>query len=168
MPTVLRLVTVVDLDDDIVVPPEVRDAPMIDGPPPEGFEPAAIPIIRREPQPYDPRHMSFSALHLAVLDDGRRLTLLDDRGWGGSGPPDVWQRTTVEEIEDEARMVVGPDEPYYDDETAESMAVEHWDGLADTLRRYGIQIDGAQLRLLPHDVELTDRVRERLQGQSRT
>ncbi len=54
--------------------------------------------------------MSVSALHLAVLDDGRWLTLLDDRGWGVSGPSDIWRRTSVEEIETAARMVVGPGE----------------------------------------------------------
>lgn len=78
MATVTRLVTVVDLDDR-VFPPEVRDAPVIDGPAPPGFEPAAAPFTRGEPDD-DPGEMSFSALHVAVLDDGRRVTLLDDRG----------------------------------------------------------------------------------------
>ncbi len=33
----------------------------------------------------DARGISVSALHHAVLDDGRRIVLLDDRGWGGRG-----------------------------------------------------------------------------------
>lgn len=67
--------TVVDLDDQIL-PSEVRDAPVVEGPAPHGFGPAAIPLLDGEPV-YDPSEMSFSALHLAVLEDGRRLTLLD-------------------------------------------------------------------------------------------
>lgn len=84
MAAVTRLVTVVDIDDRIV-PGEVLDAPVVDGPAPDGFEPAAVPISCREGVD-DPHEMSLSASHLAVLDDGRRLTLLDDRGWGVHGP----------------------------------------------------------------------------------
>lgn len=82
-----RLVTVVDLIDSIV-PPEFRDAPVIDGPPPDGFAPAAMGIIHAEPD-FDAGEMSFSALHLVVLDDDRRLALLDDRGRGMSSPPNL-------------------------------------------------------------------------------
>jgi hypothetical protein len=44
--------------------------------------------------------------------DGRRVLLLDDRGWSASGPPGIWAVTSVEEIVDMARTVVGPDEPF--------------------------------------------------------
>lgn len=161
MADVTRLVTIVDLDDRIYSP-EVRGAPLIDGPPPEGFVPAAAPFRRDEPV-YDPSEMSFSALHLAALDDGRQVTLLDDRGWGEHGPPDLWQQTTVEEIADTARTVVGPDEPY-DDHSQADMAAEHWAGLAETLRDHGVIIDPKELSLLPHDVEIIQRVKERLTG----
>lgn len=159
MAVVTALVTVVDLDDTIV-PDEVRDAPVIDDPLPDGFEPTAIPIAHGEPV-YDPSRMSFSALHLAVLDDGRRLTLLDDRGWGLSGPPDLWQKTTVEEIAEDARSVVGPDEAY-GNHSQTDMDAEHWADLADTLREQGVLIDAEELARLPHDVQLSQRVRDRL------
>ena len=159
MAAAIRLVTVVDLDDRIV-PAEIRDAPVIDGPAPQGAEPAAIPLVHGEPV-YDPSEMSFAALHLAVLDDGRRLTLLDDRGWGVSGPPDLWQETTVEEIAEDARTVVGPDEAY-DDHSQTDMAAAHWTSLADTLRQHGVLVNPEELSRLPHDVELTERVRDRL------
>lgn len=159
MATVTRLLTVVDLDDSIV-PAEVRDAPVIDSPPPGGFGPAAIPIAHGEPV-YDTSEMSFSALHLTVLDDGRRLTLLDDRGWSVHGAPDLWQQTTVQDIADVARTVVGPDEAF-GDHSQEDMAAEHWAGLADTLRQHGVLVDPEELSRLPHDVELTKRVRDRL------
>lgn len=159
MSAVIRLVTVVDLDDRIV-PAEIRDAPVIDDPERQGFEPTAIPLVHGEPV-YDPREMSFSALHLAVLDDGRRLTLLDDRGWSVSGPPDLWQETTVEEIVEDARTVVGPDEAH-GDHSQTDMAANHWGGLASTLRQHDVLVDPKQLSRLPHDVELTERVRDRL------
>lgn len=159
MATVSRLVTVVDLDD-VMTPPEVRDAPIIDGPAPEGFVPAAAPLTRGEPE-NNPHEMSFAALLVAVLDDGRRLTLLDDRGWSEWGPGDLWQRTTAEEIAETARTVVGPDEAY-EDHSAADMAAEHWASLADELRRHTVTITGPDLSRLPHDVELTERVRARL------
>ena len=55
--------------------------------------------------------MSVSARHEAVLENGCRVLLLDDRGWSASGPPDIWARTSIEDIVDTALMVVGPDEP---------------------------------------------------------
>jgi hypothetical protein len=91
MAAVARLVTLVDVNDDVA----------------------------------DARHMSVSARHEAVLVNGRRLLLLDDRGWNSSlkrfemdevpdgdslreGVPDIWAVTSVEDIEEEARVVVGP------------------------------------------------------------
>ena len=74
----------------------------------------------------DARQLSVSARHEAELPDGRRVLLLDDRGWtssrhtafqaGGAESTreqqlDTWATTSVEEIEQTARMVVGPDEP---------------------------------------------------------
>ena len=60
----------------------------------------------------DLRRISVSALHEAELADGRRLLLLDDRGWSESGPLDIWATTSVEDIVFTARTVVGPDEPF--------------------------------------------------------
>ena len=63
--------------------------------------------------------MSVSARHEAVLADGRRIVLLDDRGWSGgvrvaeggtvTALRGVWAYETVEEIQRTARFVVGPD-----------------------------------------------------------
>ena len=56
--------------------------------------------------------MSVSARHEAVLVNGR-CVLLDDRGWSLSGGTfDIWAVTSVEDIVDTARVVVGPDEPF--------------------------------------------------------
>lgn len=110
---------------------------------------------------FDPREMSVSARLDAVLADGRRMVLLDDRGWGGSGPPDVWATTSVEEFVFTARMVVGPDEPP-PGRTHEEEAALHWAHLAGTLRQQGVGVEGPALAQLPHDVVLSDRLVARL------
>ncbi|MEQ4210234.1 hypothetical protein [Actinopolymorpha sp. B9G3] len=156
MAAVTRLVTVVDIDDR---PARAVDAPTVDDPAPDRVEPGLAPVTG--PYVDDPRQMSLSALHLAVLDDGRRLTLLDDRGWGVSGPPDVWRQTSDEQIKAEARTVVGPDEPY-GNRTQTDMAADRWAYLAGILRHQGVLVDAQTLRRLPHDVELSARLRTRI------
>lgn len=159
MAAVTRLMTIVDIDDRAVTT-EVVDVVVVDGPAPEGAEPG---VVQAGPRRYveDPREMSLSALHLAVLDDGTRVTLLDDRGWGVLVPPDIWRRSSVEEIEATARMVVGPDEPYSGRSQAD-MEADHWASLAAILRRRGVLVDAEELGRLPHHVELSDRLRTRL------
>jgi hypothetical protein len=67
----------------------------------------------------DAGRISVSARHEAVLEDGRRLLPLGDRGWSetirGAGAhkvSDIWAVTTEQEIAETARAVVGPDEPF--------------------------------------------------------
>jgi hypothetical protein len=116
----------------------------------------------------DPREMSVTALHQAVLDDGRRVTLLDDRGWAATlhGPgvdeeTDAWRLASEREVAATARAVVGPDEPF-DDRTQADMERDHWQWLADTLASDGVAVDADELRRLPHDVVLSERLRARL------
>lgn len=109
----------------------------------------------------DPRRMSVSARHEAVLGDGRHVLLLDDRGWGVSGPPDIWAVTSVEDVVDTARVVVGPDEPF-GGRSHEDMQADHWASLAGVLRRQGVPADAVELRRLPHDVVLSERLLARL------
>ena len=116
----------------------------------------------------DPRRISVSARHEAVLDDGSRLLLLDDRGWTqelrGAGADDVdelWAITTERDIVETARMVVGPDEPF-GGRTQEVMETSHWNALAEMLRAQGVVVDVGELRRLPHEVELSDRLRARV------
>jgi len=122
----------------------------------------------------DALHMSVSVRHEALLVDGRRLRLLDDRGWSsslnrfcqddvpddGSWPddaPDIWAMTSVEDIEETARVVVGPDEPF-DGRSQEDMAADHWASLAQVLRRQGVVVGAPELKRLPHDVVLSERL----------
>jgi hypothetical protein len=103
---------------------------------------------------------SVSARLEAELSNGRRVLLLDDRGWSGSGNI---EDGGLEQIETTARAVVGPDEPP-DGESYAHMEASHWATLAETLRRAGVDVDGSALRQLPHDVVLSDRLLARVGG----
>jgi hypothetical protein len=121
----------------------------------------------------DAHQMSVSARHEAELLDGRRVLLLDDRGWSSrlltassagvlpEEQPDIWTTTSIEEIEETARTVVGPDEPPegFSPEDAETA---HWTYLSDVLRRHGVVVEPLDLKGLPHDVALSERLLARL------
>jgi hypothetical protein len=124
----------------------------------------------------DTRQTSFSARHEAMLLDGRRVLLLDGRGWSWSSPisfqagdrdsrreqhPDNWAMTSVEDIEQEARTVVGPDEPL-EGSSQEDAEEGHWAYLSDLLRQHGVVVDASDLRRLPHDVVLSERLLARV------
>jgi hypothetical protein len=114
------------------------------------------------------RRISVSARHEAVLEDGRRLLLLDDRGWastlGGAGATevaDIWALTSERDIAEMTRVVVGPDEPF-GGRSQGDMETDHWNALAEKLRADGVVVDAGELRQLPHDVVLSDRLLARL------
>jgi hypothetical protein len=109
----------------------------------------------------DARQMSVSARHEAVLLSGRRVLLLDDRGWSASGLPNIWAVTSIEDIVDTARMVVGPDEPF-GGRSHEDMEADHWAHLTDVLRQQGVIADALALKRLPHDVVLSERLLARV------
>jgi hypothetical protein len=121
----------------------------------------------------DAHQLSVSARHEAELTDGRRVLLLDDRGWTesplivlGEGEvpedqPDSWASTSVEDIEETTRTVVGPDEPF-EGLTQEDAERAHWTYLSDVLRQHGVVVDALDLRSLPHDVVLSERLLARV------
>lgn len=108
----------------------------------------------------DTRHVSVSARHEAELADGSRVLLLNDRGWAST---QSWDATSREEIQETTRMVVGPDEPF-EGLSGEDMAADHWNSLGQILHRQGVVIDAADLRRLPHDVVLSQRLLARIGG----
>jgi hypothetical protein len=112
--------------------------------------------------------ISVSVRHEAVVEDGSRLLLLDDRGWtealrgaGANGIDDLWALTLERDIVESARVVVGPDEPF-GGRSQDDMEADHWNALAENLRAHGVVVDASELRQLPHDVVLSDRLRARL------
>jgi hypothetical protein len=120
----------------------------------------------------DPGGLSLSARHEAVLEDGRRVPLLDDRGCTTSpelgmadrpeadssrqGRPDRSAVWSVEAIEETARVVVGPDEPP-PGRMREDMEADHWACMCRVLRRHAVVVDAVDLKRLPHDVVLGER-----------
>ncbi len=107
------------------------------------------------------RGLHFRVEEFATLSDGRRLVLSTDRGWGGSmsggrGPDDMWAYETVETIERTALNVVLPDD-------AEETGEDHpWEWLAERIRALGVETTPEELKRLPYDVELSQRLRARL------
>ena len=96
--------------------------------------------------------------HEVELKNGRRVLLLDDRGWGGSG---TCAEMSPEDIRETSRMVVGPDTPPVG-RSEEDMEVLHWTSLQGIAQRQGVAVDAAELRRLPHDVVLSERLLARI------
>lgn len=94
--------------------------------------------------------ISVSARHELELDDGRRVLLLDDRGWGST---QRWSEADGDDLRATARTVVGPDEPS-GDLSAQEVATGHWTHLQQVARRHGATVDADELRRLPHEVVL--------------
>ena len=110
-------------------------------------------VYHHPPQPGD---VSISARHELELADGRRVLLLNDRGWGSSG---TWAEQSVSVIEGNARTVVGPDEPPKGRSQEEEAAL-HWAYLQSIAQRQGVAVDADELRQLPHDVVLSRQLLE--------
>ena len=64
----------------------------------------------------------------------------------------------MDDVVETSRVVVGPDEPFRGRSRAE-MEAGHWNTLARTLGTHGVEVDAEALAALPHDVELSDRLR---------
>lgn len=98
----------------------------------------------------------------AELADGRRLTLHTERGFSGvtlatsgPGPSDQWRGLTLEELEQDVRSTVLPD----DDDTQD----EHpWGWLVGLLHVHGVEATAEELWRLPYDVVFSERLRARL------
>jgi hypothetical protein len=159
MAAVARLVTLVDIRDDSTEDPRTSAAPY----PSQAVRRTGWAAVDRPPtRNVGVRQMSVSARHEALLVDGRRVLLLDDRGWSSSGNvPDIWAVTSVEDIEETARFVVGPDEPFAG-RSQEDMEAAHWAFLSEVLRRQGVVVDARELKRLPHDVVLSERLLARV------
>jgi hypothetical protein len=109
----------------------------------------------------DSRQVSVSARYVALLADGRRLLLLGDRGWSVSGPDDIWVTTSVEDIVFTTRAVVGPDEPA-PGRSYEQAEADHWAGLARVLAQQGVDAAAEELKRVPHEVVLSERLLARV------
>jgi len=122
----------------------------------------SIEIDEPATTPRDADHeMSLSAVLELELASGRRVTLLDDRGWSSSGPSNIWAYTSLTDLADTARTVVGPDEPH-DGEPDEDAEQGYWAQMAANARAQGVHIDPGDLAALPHDVDISRDIRARV------
>ena len=101
------------------------------------------------------RSQSFSVSEFATLEDGRRVILHEARGftisWRSSGESGSAPET-CEGITRDVLTTVLPD----DDECGED---HPWSWLADLARARGLNVTAEDLRGLPYEVILTDKVR---------
>lgn len=107
------------------------------------------------------RGVSFCVHEFAVLTGGRRVTLHDEQGFSmvvsvnnQSAPGDPWHSLTLEATESDVRTTVLPD----DDDSDE----HPWEWLARCLRAKDFDTTAAELRVLPYDVEFSQRLRARV------
>lgn len=102
------------------------------------------------------RSASFTVHEFAVLADGSRLQLNDDRGFGlsGVGGGDPWAHLTLESLESDVLNTVLPDEDDGEDHP--------WEWLAGRLGELGVAVTAAELQRVPYTVEFSERLRERV------
>jgi hypothetical protein len=100
--------------------------------------------------------VSFRISEFALLDDGRRVTLHDERGFSTrSSSGDTWGHLTLDSVTVGVRTTVLPDV----DDTEE----EHpWEWLAQLLTAHGVDVSPDRLRSVPYVIEYSDRLLARL------
>ena len=161
------------------IAPSVTDMPTT-GAQPSSFHPD-LPVVEEIDGP-KPMARSFSLTEFADLSDGRRVTLRDERGFGGtlhavhwdletgevqdaswhrgskleSLVGDQWRFTTRESITRDVIAALDPD----DDQ-------EWYDWVVERLHTLGIEVDPASVETAPYRVEFGNRVLEELQKRGR-
>jgi hypothetical protein len=105
---------------------------------------------------------SFKVREIALLSDGDEVTLSDDRGWttsatlggtvGGGQEPSIPVAHVVRNVYN----VVLPDNA---EETGEA---HEWERFAQRLREAGVAVTPDELRAVPYQVNLSDRLSARL------
>jgi hypothetical protein len=104
----------------------------------------------------DQQGMHIDVHEFAVLDDGRRLALHQERGFSTSAT-----RMTADHAERSVLTTVLPDD-------AEVTGEDHpWEWLASLIRRHGVPVTPEQLKTVPYVVELGPRLSEVLEPEDR-
>jgi hypothetical protein len=98
--------------------------------------------------------MHIDVHEFAVLDDGRRLTLHQERGFSTSAT-----HLTADQAERSVLTTVLPDD-------AELTGEDHpWAWLASLIRNHGVAVTPEQLKTLPYVVEFGSRLAARLKSE---
>lgn len=95
-----------------------------------------------------------------MLENGRKILLLDDRGWGTN---QQWSVVSEKEIRETALVVVGPDEPF-GGMSQKSTAADHWQYLGLIAQQHGFVVGPLELSLLPDEVRVGPKLRMRFGG----
>ena len=104
----------------------------------------------------DQRGMDINVHEFAVLDDGRRLTLHQDRGFSTSAT-----HLTAVHAERSVLTTVLPDD-------AEVTGEDHpWEWLASLIRDHGVAVTSEQLKEVPYVLEFGPRLSELLNSGGR-
>ncbi len=100
--------------------------------------------------------MDIDVHEFAVLDDGRRLTLHQDRGFSTSAT-----HMTAGHAERSALTTVLPDD-------AEITGEDHpWEWLASLIRNQGVAVTPEQLKAVPYVLEFGPRLAALLESENR-
>jgi len=95
----------------------------------------------------DQSGMDIGVHEFAILDDGRRVTLHQERGFSTSAT-----HTTADEVERDVLTTVLPDD-------AEITGEDHpWEWLASLIREHGVAVTPEQLKAVPYVVEFGPRL----------
>jgi hypothetical protein len=95
----------------------------------------------------DERGMDIDVREFAVLDDGRRLTLHQDRGFSTSG-----LHLAAEQLQSDVLTTVLPDD-------AEVTGEDHpWEWLASLIQDQGVAVTPEQLKAVPYVLEFGPRL----------
>ncbi|WP_052849455.1 hypothetical protein [Streptomyces avicenniae] len=108
----------------------------------------------------DTASQNFLVSEFAMLGDGRRVILHAERGfslrWGpGSGDESILAAANVESLTHNVLNVVLPDDDDYPGD-------HPWEWLAELSQARGIDVSADDLRDLPYEVLLSDRLRDAL------
>ncbi|MEV5691875.1 hypothetical protein [Micromonospora globbae] len=114
----------------------------------------------RPQRPHETDSQSFSVSEFVTLEDGRRVTLHNDRGftigWNSPGHPRAGAAPAGETRDSITQNVLNTVLPDDENDTEE----HPWSWLADLARARGLNVTAQDLRGLPYEVVLTDKVTE--------
>jgi hypothetical protein len=98
--------------------------------------------------------MDIDVHEFAMLDDGRRLTLHQERGFSTSAThltADHVQRSVLTTVLPDDAEVTGEDHP--------------WEWLASLIRTHGVAVTPEQLKTVPYEVEFGSRLAALLESE---
>lgn len=107
-------------------------------------------------KPARPGMVDVGLVEFAVLDDGRRLAVRDDRGFSYGGG----DRLERDDLENGVMNALLPDEPVFPGQVIE--VDQEWQWVVDVLAGHGITETAAHYASLPVEIEFSPEILARL------